>query len=302
MKPERVVFVRTGALGDFVLSLPLLATLCREDAPVFLVSRPGYRQILSPGVWVAGMLDAGSPAALALFSRAEPFTEPLRSWLRLAEVHFFSNRDPATEARLLGQGRACRCVWHDPRPVEPPHVAIRFLEAAGRPVPADLLARPLWEPTGEGQCLWLHPGSGSRSKNYPLSVFAKLAAAWCHNHRSELTLSFGEADVHLVSPCRREFSALGLQPRLVLNPSLGQLKALLAAEAALFIGNDSGVTHLASALGVPTIALFRRTDPRIWRPMGRCLALPTDLGTGPAPDEVAPRVDAGAIIPGTSPT
>ena len=40
------------------------------------------------------------------------------------------------------------------------------------------------------------------------------------------------------------------------------------ATARLYIGNDSGITHLAAAVGVPTIAIFMTTDPRVWAPRG----------------------------------
>jgi len=42
----------------------------------------------------------------------------------------------------------------------------------------------------------------------------------------------------------------------------------MLAEAALYIGNDSGLTHLAAATGCPTIALFGASDPAVWRPLG----------------------------------
>jgi ADP-heptose:LPS heptosyltransferase len=51
------------------------------------------------------------------------------------------------------------------------------------------------------------------------------------------------------------------------NCPLGKLAALLS-HASLYLGNDSGITHLAGACGVPTIALFGPTDPLIWGPRG----------------------------------
>jgi ADP-heptose:LPS heptosyltransferase len=43
----------------------------------------------------------------------------------------------------------------------------------------------------------------------------------------------------------------------------------MTAQAGCFVGNDSGVSHLAAALGIPTTVFFISTDPRIWRPLGR---------------------------------
>lgn len=52
------------------------------------------------------------------------------------------------------------------------------------------------------------------------------------------------------------------------NLSLRELARYLR-ECRAFIGNDSGITHLAAYLGCPTIALFGPTDPRMWGPIGR---------------------------------
>ena len=85
--------------------------------------------------------------------------------------------------------------------------------------------------------LALHPYSGSERKNWPLARFETLAQSlgfeWCHDR----------------------------------FPDLGELADWLAG-ARLFVGNDSGITHLAAAVGTPTLALFGPTDPAIWAPRG----------------------------------
>jgi ADP-heptose:LPS heptosyltransferase len=45
------------------------------------------------------------------------------------------------------------------------------------------------------------------------------------------------------------------------------------AGARAFIGNDSGIAHLAAAVGTPVVAIFRDTDPRVWSPRGSCVAV-----------------------------
>jgi ADP-heptose:LPS heptosyltransferase len=83
--------------------------------------------------------------------------------------------------------------------------------------------------------LAIHPYSGSPSKNWPLENFQALARLepfeWCHDRFDDL----------------------------------GELADWLSA-ARLFVGNDSGITHLAAAVGAPTLALFGPTDPAVWAP------------------------------------
>jgi ADP-heptose:LPS heptosyltransferase len=78
--------------------------------------------------------------------------------------------------------------------------------------------------------------------------------------------SFGEADLALQAPLATLLA--GLPVREVVLPPLAELRAQLAAEATAYLGADTGVTHLAAALGIPTEALFVTTDPAIWRPLG----------------------------------
>ena len=95
----------------------------------------------------------------------------------------------------------------------------------------------------------IHPFSGSARKNWPLEKFRALAAKlpmpvrWCA----------GEDDPHL--------------PDAIHIGDLYEMACFLA-RARLYIGNDSGITHLAAAVGTPTLAIFGPSNPAIWAPRG----------------------------------
>ena len=276
------VMVRAGALGDFVLSLPLLHALARRPSPVCLVTRQSYLRLLPPGLHLGATVDVDSARAACLFAEEAQASGPFRQRLEGAEVHVFTQRDRAREEHLTSLGVA-RCVWHDPRPRRPPHAALRFLTTAGLDAPPALLTQPSWDREQKGDRLWIHPGSGGRPKNWPLGFFVRLAAAWQQRHGGTVTMSFGEADLELLGPAGDALRQARVRYETVVCPTLGELKSTLSRSARLYAGNDSGVTHLAAALGVPTIALFRTTDPAVWRPLGRCVVVPHDLlGSWPA--------------------
>ena len=111
----------------------------------------------------------------------------------------------------------------------------------------------------------LHPGSGGKQKLWAvagwLSVINKLSA---HSH-IRFALLQGPADADIVQHLRSQLESSSLIP--VDNWQLGKLAALMR-EADLYLGSDSGITHLAAACGTPTIALFGPTDPQIWGPQG----------------------------------
>jgi heptosyltransferase III len=112
--------------------------------------------------------------------------------------------------------------------------------------------------------LAIHPGSGSRSKNWPLGHWAELLGELVPTFAEVLLIS-GEADTKISEAVRKLIPLPKL--RLCANRSLWDLVSELS-QATLFIGHDTGVTHVAAATGAATVALFGPTDPTIWAPHG----------------------------------
>jgi heptosyltransferase III len=114
----------------------------------------------------------------------------------------------------------------------------------------------------------IHPGSGSAEKCWPISRFAEvIKRIWEQNH--PILLLSGPADTeriddllkHLSDPPTPEmFKLLTSAPLLAVANQLQQCRC--------YLGNDSGITHLAAMLGLPTVAIFGPTDPKIWQPVG----------------------------------
>jgi len=168
-------------------------------------------------------------------------------------------------------------IAHDPHPASGEH-ASRWLARAvfgfvGEPPPET----PACEATAderEQAAEWrrrlptefvaVHPGSGSPAKDWPAERFAAMLQAV--GATGEYLLVEGPADARSAEPLRSGAAAVArsLPPRV--------LGALLSGARA-FIGNDSGVSHLAAAWGAPTVALFGPTDPAIWSPVGPRVAV-----------------------------
>lgn len=266
--PPRSLAIVLGALGDFVLALPLLCAL-RQRGPLALFTRGGYRALL-PAVLADGpFVDTEGPAGALLFAGEAPLPPALRSLLAGASVHAFLRPDAVLDSCCREAG-ALGVVWHPPRPASPPHLVVRFFTEAGIEPPPGLLETPVMpRPDTTDRALWLHPGSGSPAKNIPIPQLADLAARWRERSGESLIVSFGEADLALREPVRAAFATRSLPYAEVVCPSLAELRRRLEADAAAFIGPDTGVTHLAAALGVPVTVVFRTTDPAIWSPVGR---------------------------------
>lgn len=268
MGPPRVLVVRAGALGDVLLLRPAIAGLSRAgfditflapSAPARLLEQPGHIDVWSwEGPEVASLLSgsrasapeltsrfAGVTAALVV-SRSEELLAALRA--RVPEVAAVDPFPPAGvhAGRWYAQGAAR--LGAD-------------AEASGGALKASaedrIEAERLLQGLGDEPVV-LHPGSGSRAKNWPARSFAALAAGL-----PPVAIVGGPADGEALHE-------LGVAlPRAIRleSPPLRVLGAILA-RARLYVGNDSGVSHLAAAYGAPTLALFGPTDPAVWAPIG----------------------------------
>lgn len=290
----RVLVLRSGAIGDFVVTLPVLQwlRLAGPDAVIDLACHPRVAPLAS-GL-VTQWRDVESTVFLPLY-REEPVIEKaVGDFLGNYELvlsFLGSDTAPAEHLRQLVGERAI-CI--DPVPSDDgQHVTTHFFEqmrAAGMPAPdaeesayivpvvevderkrqeaGELLIGLGLKPSQA--IIALHPGSGSSGKNAPAEVLAE-ACAWLMEAVQDgaLLLIKGEADEEATANL---LARLEPTPPIVETPDLGLLAAVLG-ECALFVGHDSGISHIAAAVGTPTVAVFVSTDPSVWGPRGPRVAL-----------------------------
>ena len=213
---------------------------------------------------------------MVAFTRSEPALDALRRRARRLVA-----RDPTPPA---GGPHASRWLAGAldllgiPSRSEPPPLGFTDAER----VDAEALTRDL--PRG---FLAIHPGSGSRRKNWPFDRFADTARRLSPGRPFLLVLGPAEADV-VPPPGARVARGLPLRT----------LGAALAW-AGLFLGNDSGVTHLAAACGTRTVALFGPTDPAQWAPVGRAVTT-LRAASGRLADLAVDEVVAATAAPPTA--
>jgi len=110
----------------------------------------------------------------------------------------------------------------------------------------------------------IHPGSGGRKKIWPLANWRDLLHWITRELSLPVLLSVGPAD-----ECLRELTEKlsGEGITVIRDVSQARLAALIA-RCRLYVGSDSGVSHLAAAVGVPSVVAFGPTDPEVWAPRG----------------------------------
>ena len=125
---------------------------------------------------------------------------------------------------------------------------------------------------GPGRVFAIHPGSGSVKKNWPAANFLRLADK-IEKKGGRPYIILGEAEENI----RKQWTAFPYP--VTFGQDLAEIASFLV-NCSGFVGNDSGITHLSAAVGIRTVALFGPTNPRVWGPRGRNVAV-----IGPAPEQ-----------------
>jgi ADP-heptose:LPS heptosyltransferase len=237
-----VLVLRPGALGDTLLAVPALRALRRRFAPLTLAAQGSAARLLQDLGEVDAALAFDDPRVGRLL-RGENPEEPVVAWLDAA-------RAPDLRALLVAPSRPSAEV----------HCSRYLLETLSPlGVPQDFDESPLRvQPLRSDQVL-IHPGSGSAAKNWPAEHFAALTP-----RLEPVRLIVGEADEYAAAAVE---GYLGQTPQRLESLPLHTLAQRLAGCCA-YVGNDSGVSHLAGLCGAPTHVLFGPTSPTMWRPLG----------------------------------
>jgi heptosyltransferase III len=250
---RKILVLRGGALGDFLVTLPAIALL-RTRWPDARIELVGNATAATLAV-TRGLLDAAHSQHearwSALFSAA-PLPAELRAWLEGFDLVVNYWPDPDRDLRRRFPACAGQTFLHaDAMPTQTPAAAhyCEPLRALGLETTNYFHSLAPWRGGGP---IAFHPGSGSPRKNWPLARWHELIAGL----DAPVLVIRGEAEAGLSLP-----PTVRIADNLPLESLVSEL-----ASCRLFLGHDSGVSHLAAACGVPSILLFGPTDPAMWAP------------------------------------
>ena len=270
----RVLIIRGGAVGDFILTLPALRLL-RESLPDNSIEVLGYPGISALAV-AAGLAD--STRALEhggmarLFARGAAIDPELADYLASFNlvVSYLYDPDGIFRDNLTRAG--VKTLLECPHQVRPGqgHAAVQLarpLERLALLLEDSDWRRPIFPrcaPATDERVIALHPGSGSERKNWPLERWLEVAAG-LRAGGSRVVFVTGEAE-----EARGQLAQIPPGWEIWHQRPLPELAGLLAGCSG-FLGHDSGMSHLAAACGLPCLLLFGPTDPEVWAPPQACV-------------------------------
>ncbi|KUH81257.1 glycosyltransferase family 9 protein [Mycobacterium sp. IS-1556] len=267
VSPDTIVVLRALGLGDLLTGVPALRGLRRAhpDAHIVLATGERYAEL----AMLSGAIDEVDPTPG--LGQLRPRSEPPSLAVNL------HGSGPESIADLLTL-RPHRLISHRhsayPEVDGPPwraelHEVDRWcalLEWAGMPCdPEDLtIPRPAGFPD-RSSAVVVHPGAAFAARRWPPERFAEVAAA-LHGRGYDVVVT---GDVSEVGLARSVADAAGLKPSTVLAGTLDLLELVaLISDCRLLICGDTGVGHIATATGTPSVLLFGPTPPNRWGPKG----------------------------------
>lgn len=263
MNPQpRVLVIRGGAIGDFILTLPAIRLL-RETIAGCHLEVIGYPAIaeLARAAGLADSVRSLEHRTMApLFAKTAPIDEALAEHLRSFNLVVSFLYDPDGLFRASMERIGVKTLIECPPRVqnEGEHASRQLakgLEKLAMYLEDEHLLRAQFEarPDVAGR-IAIHVGSGSEKKNWPLEHWLRLASALGDR---EIVFITGEAEQERGIKIENHANWRALP--------LTELAARLTTCSA-FLGHDSGISHLAAACGVPSLLLFGPTDPAVWAP------------------------------------
>jgi ADP-heptose:LPS heptosyltransferase len=326
---QSILVIHQGALGDFILALPALETLRKAfpDAKSVIMGYPRILELVEKRFYAEEILSIDQKGMATFFVREGSLDFTLSQFLKTFDLIAVFGRDG--EGTIIGnlrrvcQGRLLPInsfpPW-DERVHLTDHLLKQFAQFGlpiSEPNPRLHLkdsdrewAIDFWTSKGvdmekRSKVIILHPGSGSRKKVWPLDRFLNLAHTLQDHFDSKILITLGPAE----SPEALEAFG-GMESNSFIQAkgiTLLQLASVMEG-CWFFIGNDSGISHMAAALGLPVIAIFGPTDPKVWSPRGeKIFVVRKGVHCSPCPQErffqckdfeCLKRIEVGEVLEG----
>jgi len=289
MLGNKILLMHQGAIGDLILSLPAFYSI-RKKIPEARFEVMGYPHVLSlihKRYYADAIVSVDRAGVASLYNEDGCLNEELQHYLRQFEkVFIFGSKSQTVVFKNIQRIKDGPEVYHvktfpESLDVHVTDFQLNQLAMLGfenaHNIPEIFLcaedinnAQNFLHQKGvdmkNNPLIAVHAGSGSKAKNWPLENYVSLVQSLYQRCRGTVLVVEGPAERNLIDNMSE---ALDGSNYIALQSLALPLLAAVLSQCSLFIGNDSGITHLAAALGVPTIALFGPTDPYVWGPRGK---------------------------------
>lgn len=284
MNSGRILIIRGGGIGDFILTLPAMYALRKHYLNSYIEVMTHLRFFkLVENKFYANSACSIDQAALSQFFLQGGNVSIMKDYFKSFDLilSYVPDKDDIFQKNLERVNKK-KIVFHAsfPETQTKQHIIDHLLTPVKNlGIKIDINSPQIFLKDEHKNCasnffvdnrladkvLALHPGSGSLKKCWNVQNFADIINWWMDKHGKVLIIC-GEADEQIAGECKN----LLIDEKFVIAKNIELVNlASLIARCNCYIGNDSGITHLAAAVGTKTVALFGPTDQTIWGPRGR---------------------------------
>jgi ADP-heptose:LPS heptosyltransferase len=279
-EPQRLLVLFPGSLGDAICVWPAIQHLRRERRQEIVLAVRGEAFELYAAAPFAGTVISLERRIFSELFLLPPMSRESRAFFSLFSeiVSWYGHTQVQVvdHLRSLTSGRVQSFTFF--RGQESIHAVAYYLRCVGvEELRAPALEIPeatvrwrdeYWRQRGWNttqKLLLLHPGSGGKHKRWSAEGFRDVANWWTHEQQGTALILLGPAE----TPELCEWQTAG---EVVTGLSVWQVAALLQ-RVERYLGNDSGISHLAGSVGTEGVVLFGPTQPQQWRPLGGRLSV-----------------------------
>lgn len=252
---KKVLIIREGALGDLILTFPVFYNFKKNGYKVFVAGKGIYKALVEKIGYVDNFIPIDSYEYLFLF---ENDNEKIRNFFNgfdLVVAYIDEEEILGVNLKKFFKGKL---LFH---PIKKEklniHITDYLLQTLTEIFNQDIINSVSFNLKIRGEFFVIHPGSGSKDKNWSRDKFLKLA-----EYLKDVKIILGPAEENEIEFWRKNFKG-----EIFFNIDIDNILKI-AKKTTTYIGNDSGFTHLFSFLGVKTVAIFGPTSPFIWGPRG----------------------------------
>lgn len=255
-----ILLVRPGALGDTILTLPIVDAIShrRPEQTLTLLGAKQYEFLMPPHVKVESF---DSIEWTWVFEEDKPCSRLSSSSVDMAYVILKNFHTPVRNLESAG----IRTISASSLPEPATGIVKTLCERLSLPVPPRKPYLENFTNNKTSHHVWIAPGSGSRKKNAPISLFHDTCNLLKTIGDFEFHVTLGESDTWLLQENDFLDFVEGISAKVFYKKTLNELVAN-CCNSCFYIGNDSGASHLAAALNIPCILFFQTTDFRVWAP------------------------------------
>ncbi len=291
---RRILIIRSGALGDSIVTLPAILAIRKRwpDSHIEVIGSSPLLQLVNRSCYADRVVRIEEKGFSNFFTRGGKLPADWIDYFKSFDLVVCFIRDAVLleNIRRAGSKNVMGATFL-PGEEENKHAVdclldvIKPLGIAGDGTPRIFpnkddrdFASAFWKKCEFGSCpvVAIHPGSGSEKKMWPVGRFREIAK-WMVSIGLKVLIPWGEADEEITAKMVEGFSS-GIS--VIREDNLLALGAVLE-QCHFFLGNDSGLSHLTSAVGIPAICIFGPTDPAIWAPRGKVTVIRKNVPCSP---------------------